>query len=159
MANAKVFKFTPTTINNVKTILTFTDSLVVKKLCKDDKPKYDTSNDTCSTVTTCTNASLCSGENKPIICNTDYVYDPSTSSNPSCVQSCSNKLGRGAWSTADKSFCNRNCDSNMTKCEGITAAQTKDNYNNNVCNSGFDRYGYKCINQTLSAKSNCYFFE
>lgn len=150
-ATEKALNFTPVTVSNVQTKLTYTDALVVKKLCKDGK-KLDANND-CVAITTCTNASVCADESKPIICNTDYIYDPSTTPNPTCVQTCSNKLARGAVSTADKSFCNRKCDSNMTKCEGITAAETKDNFNNNKCNSGFDRYGYKCLNQNLSKKS------
>lgn len=150
-ATDKVWNFTPIKVNNTPITLTYTDDLDVKILCKTDKPKLTSS--TCGTVTTCTNASLCANENKPVICNADYIYDPSTTSNPSCVQTCSNKLGRGPMSTTDKSFCNRKCDPNMTKCESITAAETKDNYNNNKCNNGFDRYGYKCLNQNVSKKS------
>ena len=41
----------------------------------------------------------------------------------------------------------------MTKCENITADETKNNFDNNKCNTGFDRFGYKCINQTTSKKS------
>ena len=146
-----VLSLTPVKVNNSQIILTYTEALDVKILCKIDKPKLDSG--ACATITACTNASLCADENKPVICNEDYIYDPSTTTNPSCVQTCSNKLGRGPMSTLDKSFCNRKCDSNMTKCEGITAAETKDNFNNNKCNSGFDRYGYKCLNQNVSKKS------
>lgn len=147
----KTFGFSPIKQNYNPITLTFTEDLVVKKLCPKSTSKF--SANSCAAATACTNSAACHDENKPIICNSNYIYDAYTSPNPSCVQTCSNKRGRSPMSTVDKSFCNRKCDSNMTKCESISSSETQNNYANNVCFTGYDRYGYKCIPQTTSKKS------
>ena len=133
---------------------TFTLELVIKKLCHTSKPKFDTANNTCSAVTTCTNASLCSGENTPVICNANNFYDPIILPNPQCNANCSERNGRGAMSDKTKAFCNRKCDDKMIKCQNINPVESQNIYDNNICPAGFDRYGYKCHNESISKKSN-----
>lgn len=146
------FKFLK--VNGVTITPSFTSELLIKKLCHPCKPKFDSVSNTCSTVTTCTNASFCSGENLPIICNANYLYDPDTTPNPQCNTVCSNRTGRGAMSDKSKAFCNRKCDENMMKCQNVNAVETQNIYDNNTCPAGFDRYGYKCLSQSLTKKSN-----
>jgi len=146
------FKFIQ--VNGVTITPTYVLELVVKKLCHPSKPKFDSTNNVCSAVNSCTNASLCIDENVPIMCNSGFVYDPSTATNPQCNGVCSLRVGRGAMSDKSKSICNRKCDDLMSSCQNINSSQTFDNYNNNLCPTGYDRYGYKCINQTVSKKSN-----
>jgi len=132
----------------------FVLELVVKKLCHPSKPKFNSGSNTCSAVTTCTNAILCSDENIPIICSANYLYDPDTNPNPQCNNVCSLRKGRGPMSDKTKAFCNRKCDDNMLKCQNVSSAETQNIYDNNTCPAGFDRYGYKCINQSVTSKSN-----
>ena len=146
------FKFIK--VNGVTITPSFVLELVIKKLCHPSKPKFDSGANTCAAVTACTNASLCSGENIPIICNADYIYDPETTPNPKCNSVCSGKNGRGAMSDKTKAFCNRKCDDILLKCQNVSAAETKNIYDNNICSAGFDRYGYKCLNQSITKKSN-----
>jgi len=141
-------------INGVTIVPTFTKKLRIKKLCSPTKPKFNPLNNLCLKVNSCTNARLCIDEEFPIICNSGYVYDPLTSPNPRCNEICSSNTGRGIMSDKSTSFCNRKCDNNMNKCQFLNNSQTFDNFNNNVCSNGYDRYGYKCIPQSQSKKSN-----
>jgi len=138
-------------VEGVEIIPSFTKGLPIKKLCHPKKPKYDDKTNKCSRVTICNDASLCSDEDTPIICNDDFVYDPFKEE---CTNVCSEGYGRGAMSDKSISICNRKCDIYMNNCDGISPDQTQNNFENNECEDKFVRYGYKCISEPIAKKSN-----
>lgn len=147
------YKFTFIKVNKVEITPTFVIDLNIKKLCRPDKPILNVETNVCSAVTSCSNAILCSNENIPVICKSKFMYDPNTTPNPKCENTCSGKYGKGAMSDKLTAFCNRKCEENMQKCEKNDAANTLKLYENYVCPQEFDRYGYKCINKSITKKS------
>lgn len=153
----KSFKLPFVIVNGAPIKPSFKIDLNIKKLFHPIEPFLNTETNTCTAISSCPNASICSKENFPVICNENFIYDPNTTPNPTCSTECSGRSGRGAMSDKTRAFCNKKCDEKMQRCGSEDPIRTQNLSVNNVCPAGFDRYGYKCIEQSVSKQSKIFF--
>ena len=126
--------------------------------------KFNTSTLTCSAITNCVKASLnanyCSDENTPLSCYTNYYLDSGndgTALTPAvCTASCSNNSPRHPGSNPVNALCNYNC-LNVSSCPNSSVSQMKSYPSNYLCQTGFSRANYKCIQSTIANKSAFFF--
>jgi len=139
---------TPLTLTLIgnSAILYLATNFVPIPLCNPKNNEKYVSGLVCSPIVSCSlatlNAVYCRDENIPFVCSNNFYFDPLTQK---CSSSCSGSAPRSPGSVSTNAICNFQC-LNNSLCPTASVTEISNLSTNYICNTGFNRIGYKCTN-------------